>query len=138
MSNSTEIEQVPDSTIEIISNLFGHIDTISLPIFLIIFIILEIYKLVKENSHFDKKYKLKKESINVSNGLTNTVLQETISAHNTTELVKSKINEMSKQNVSIKPVSNIMLNNENNPTIQTQPQVTSLPLVLDITSVKPN
>ena len=99
------------STIQIISTLFSHIDTISLPIFLIIFVIIQIYKVVKDNIHFNKKFKLKEESIKVSNAITNNVLQETISSHNATELIKSKINEtnnqlsnMTKQSLNIKPV----------------------------------
>ena len=73
--NSTNPNSEDQSTIQIISTLFSHIDTISLPIFLIIFVIIQIYKVVKDNIHFNKKFKLKEESIKVSNAITNNVLQ---------------------------------------------------------------
>ena len=128
--NITNPNSEDQSTIQIISTLFSHIDTISLPIFMIIFVIIQIYKVVKDNIHFNKKFKLKEESIKVSNAITNNVLQETISSHNATELIKSKINEtnnqlsnMTKQSLNIKPV----LTTENCPN-STQ----SIPLVIDI------
>ena len=51
------------STFETVTELFKNLDIISLPIFLILFIIIKIYNSVKENKHFNKSYDQKDESI---------------------------------------------------------------------------
>lgn len=76
------------STMETVTNLFKNLDIITLPVFLILFIIIKIYNTVKENKHFNKSYEQKDESMkhksfsnNINNELVKTI-GETVRAEN--------------------------------------------------------
>ena len=74
--NSTE---VATSTMQTVSELFKNIDIITLPIFLILFIIIKIYDSVKNNKHFNKSYDQKDESIKhktYSNSINNELVKK--------------------------------------------------------------
>lgn len=74
--NSTE---VATSTMQTVTELFKNIDIISLPVFLILFIIIKIYDSVKNNKHFNKSYDQKDESIKhktYSNSINNELVKK--------------------------------------------------------------
>ena len=67
------------STFETVTELFKNLDIITLPIFLILFIIIKIYNSVKENKHFNKSYDQKDESIKhktYSNSINNELVKK--------------------------------------------------------------
>ena len=79
------------STFETVTELFKNLDIISLPVFLILFIIIKIYNSVKENKHFNKSYDQKDESIK----------HKTYSNSINNELVKKITDSISTENLKL-------------------------------------
>lgn len=79
------------STFETVTELFKNLDIITLPIFLILFIIIKIYNSVKENKHFNKSYDQKDESIK----------HKTYSNSINNELVKKITDSISTENLKL-------------------------------------
>ena len=76
MNSTTEVTM---STIETVTELFKNIDIITLPVFLILFIIIKIYDSVKNNTHFNKSYEQKDESLKhktFSNSINNEIVKK--------------------------------------------------------------
>ena len=65
--NVTEVGTNTSSTFETITDLFAGIDIITLPIFLVVYVIMNIYNIVRDNKNFKKTYEQKREKMDNSN-----------------------------------------------------------------------
>ena len=65
--NVTEVSNDIPSTFETITDLFAGIDIITLPIFLVVYVIMNIYNIVRDNKNFKKTYEQKREKMDNSN-----------------------------------------------------------------------
>ena len=92
--NVTEVgtNDIP-STFETITDLFAGIDIITLPIFLVVYVIMNIYNIVRDNKNFKKTYEQKREKMDNSNFYNSAFNQ------NSVDLIKTISNNLSNNSV---------------------------------------
>ena len=84
----TSLNDIP-STFETITDLFAGIDIITLPIFLVVYVIMNIYNIVRDNKNFKKTYEQKREKMDNSNFYNSAFNQ------NSVDLIKTISNNLS-------------------------------------------
>ena len=87
--NVTEVGNDIPSTFETITDLFAGIDIITLPIFLVVYVIMNIYNIVRDNKNFKKTYEQKREKMDNSNFYNSAFNQ------NSVDLIKTISNNLS-------------------------------------------